>query len=107
MAIQRILARSSLQASRYLQLRHKTISASGSADAIAKTSNTDTITRQPGAAFPGDLRSTSGLGLGDGIESHTGKWMTVWSSPAWTRCSIAAGSPSVCTDALHRGAGSR
>lgn len=27
-------------------------------------------------AFEGDLRSTSGLGLGDGIENHTEKWMT-------------------------------
>ena len=86
MGIQRTLARSSLQAGRHLQLRHKTISASGSTDAIAKTSNTDTITRQPGPAFPGDLRSTSGLGLGDGIESHTGKWMTVRrSSPTCAR----------------------
>jgi len=107
MGIQRTLARSSLQAGRYLQLRHKTISASGSADAIAKTSNTDTITRQPGAAFPGDLRSTSGLGLGDEIESHTGKWMTVRSIPACTRCLLAAGSLSAAVDAFHRGAGSR
>ena len=66
-----VLARQCLRAARFLQLRQK------STDAIAKTSVTDTITRQPGAAFEGDLRSTSGLGLGDGIETHTGKWMTV------------------------------
>mmetsp|Transcript_965 Transcript_965/g.2304 ORF Transcript_965/g.2304 Transcript_965/m.2304 type:complete len:165 (+) Transcript_965:42-536(+) len=28
-----------------------------------------------GQAFPNDLRSTSGLGAGDGIVSHTEKWM--------------------------------
>jgi hypothetical protein len=28
-------------------------------------------------AFEGDLRSTSGLGLGDGISNHTGKWLQV------------------------------
>ncbi len=26
-------------------------------------------------AFAGDLRSTSGLGMGDGIKSHTEKWL--------------------------------
>ena len=84
MGTQLTLARSSLRAGRYLQLRHKSIASSQkSTDAIAETSNTDTITRQPGAAFPGDIRSTSGLGLGDGIETHTGKWMTVRRSPAW------------------------
>lgn len=30
-----------------------------------------------GAAFQGDLRSTSGLGLGDGKTTHTSKWMQV------------------------------
>lgn len=30
-----------------------------------------------GAAFPGDLRSTSGLGLGDGLKTHTAKWLQV------------------------------
>lgn len=30
-----------------------------------------------GAAFPGDLRAVSGLGMGDGITSHTGKWLQV------------------------------
>ncbi len=30
-----------------------------------------------GIAFKGDLRATSGLGLGDGISNHTDKWLTV------------------------------
>jgi hypothetical protein len=34
-------------------------------------------TTLPGQAFVGDLRSTSGLGLGDGKTSHTSKWLTV------------------------------
>ena len=29
------------------------------------------------AAVPGDLRSTSGLGLGDGLFHHTEKWLQV------------------------------
>lgn len=29
------------------------------------------------AAVPGDLRSTSGNGLGDGLFSHTSKWLQV------------------------------
>jgi len=36
-----------------------------------------TITVTPGQAHLGDLRSTSGLGLGDGLLSHTSKWMQV------------------------------
>lgn len=34
-----------------------------------------TITQKVGQAFPGDLRSSSALGLGDGITSHTEKWL--------------------------------
>jgi hypothetical protein len=33
-----------------------------------------------GQAFGGDLRSTSGLGMGDGITNHTDKWLQVGSS---------------------------
>eukprot|EP00878_Enallax_costatus_P003006 GHUV01003204.1.p1 GENE.GHUV01003204.1~~GHUV01003204.1.p1 ORF type:complete len:161 (+),score=45.35 GHUV01003204.1:187-669(+) len=33
------------------------------------------VTTLPGQAYVGDLRSTSGLGLGDGIKNHTGKWL--------------------------------
>ena len=36
-----------------------------------------TITVTPGQAFPGDNRSSSGLGLGDGLTSHTAKWLQV------------------------------
>lgn len=41
----------------------------------AKENEGNIITNPNGAAFPGDLRSTSGLGIGDGIEDHTGKWL--------------------------------
>lgn len=40
----------------------------------------ETITT-PGQAFVGDLRSTSGLGLGDGLETHTSKWLQVCNLP--------------------------
>ena len=36
----------------------------------------NTITH-PAQAFEGDLRSTSGLGLGDGLYTHTSKWLQV------------------------------
>lgn len=51
-----------------------------SSDAIvqrAKENEVTVITNPNGAAFPGDLRSTSGLGTGDGIQDHTGKWLQV------------------------------
>ena len=35
------------------------------------------ITEPGGPAFPGDLRSSSGLGLGDGLRTHTAKWLQV------------------------------
>lgn len=35
------------------------------------------ITVPNGIAFPGDLRSSSGLGLGDKLTSHTSKWQQV------------------------------
>ena len=35
------------------------------------------ITVEGGQAVPGDLRSASGLGLGDHITSHTAKWLQV------------------------------
>eukprot|EP00877_Chromochloris_zofingiensis_P012828 jgi/Chrzof1/779/Cz01g28160.t1 len=38
--------------------------------------NLPTITAY-GQAFLGDIRSTSGLGLGDGIFNHTKKWLQV------------------------------
>jgi hypothetical protein len=42
---------------------------------LAKADNLENVTIKTGAqAFAGDLRSTSGLGLGDGLNSHTAKW---------------------------------
>ena len=38
-----------------------------------------TITVFPGQAFLGDNRSSSGLGLGDGLVTHTSKWLQVCS----------------------------
>ena len=35
----------------------------------------DHHTTVTGQAFPGDLRSTSALGLGDNLLDHTSKWM--------------------------------
>ncbi|KAG1669000.1 hypothetical protein FOA52_000593 [Chlamydomonas sp. UWO 241] len=35
----------------------------------------DLPTSKGGAAFTGDLRSTSGLGMGDGCKTHTDKWL--------------------------------
>lgn len=34
-------------------------------------------TKLPGQAFVGDLRSTSALSVGDGITTHTAKWLQV------------------------------
>lgn len=47
-------------------------STKGSAVQVAQT---DIPTTTGGAAFKGDLRSTSGLGIGDGIKNHTSKWL--------------------------------
>ena len=33
------------------------------------------VTKFPGQAFVGDLRSTSALGVGDGLTTHTSKWL--------------------------------
>lgn len=38
------------------------------------------VTVEGGQAFYGDLRSSSGLGLGDGLTSHTAKWLQVCGS---------------------------
>ena len=40
-------------------------------------------TTLPGQAFVGDLRSTSGLGVGDGIKTHTGKWLQGETKVGW------------------------
>ena len=41
------------------------------------TEDSRTITVVPGQAFAGDNRSSSGNGLGDGLTSHTAKWLQV------------------------------
>jgi NADH dehydrogenase (ubiquinone) Fe-S protein 6 len=37
----------------------------------------ETTTVGGGQAYPNDIRGVSGLGLGDGIKTHTDKWMVV------------------------------
>ena len=37
----------------------------------------DSTTTVAGQSFPGDLRSTGGLGFGDNLLDHTSKWMQV------------------------------
>lgn len=46
------------------------------AQALPKQSK-DVPTATGGAAFPGDLRATSALSIGDGIKDHTSKWLQV------------------------------
>ncbi|KFM26607.1 hypothetical protein F751_2194 [Auxenochlorella protothecoides] len=43
-------------------------------DAVAVDQDGTTIL-YPAQAFKGDVRSTSGLGMGDGLTTHTSKWM--------------------------------
>ncbi|QDZ20901.1 hypothetical protein A3770_04p34190 [Chloropicon primus] len=38
-------------------------------------------TNSQGAAFPDDLRSTSGLGKGDSLGTHTSKWLSEGEGP--------------------------
>lgn len=65
--IHRQLALKTLPAIRGLATRAK--------DAIAIDESKLPTTKVPGQAFVGDLRSTSGLSLGDGITNHTEKWL--------------------------------
>ena len=56
-----------------------------------------TVTVAPGQAHLGDLRSASGLGLGDGLLTHSSKWLQVrpcllWLSRSRTRCCMLPGS---------------
>lgn len=46
------------------------------------------ITTRKGASFSGDLRSTSGLGMGDGLKTHTEKWLQVRHITAMPSCDI-------------------
>jgi hypothetical protein len=54
------------------------IRASGSLPKPMKDAASPTIS-EGRQAFEGDLRSTSGLGTGDGISTHTEKWLQVGS----------------------------
>ena len=59
-------------------MRPKTMSSG----ALAKTEGTNVpTTNAQGAAFPNDLRSTSGLGRGDGNQTHTSKWLSEGEGP--------------------------
>lgn len=79
MALARRLLSSSLACSPSNFVAATTRLFASQADALtqAKQSNPPTITAKVGQAFPSDLRSTSGLGLGDGIHNHTDKWLQV------------------------------
>eukprot|EP00887_Chlorella_sp_A99_P005620 scaffold1.g5620.t1 len=52
-----------------------TASTASSANLVVKEEDIP-VTTTPGQAFVGDLRSTSALGVGDGIRTHTGKWLS-------------------------------
>lgn len=49
--------------------------ATSSKSIVIDESTLPSVTVEPGQAFKGDLRSTSGLGLGDGLTTHTSKWL--------------------------------
>ena len=54
------------------------------------------VTNSQGAAFPKDLRSTSGLGKGDDLDTHTSKWLSVSArSPPRSRAVCSLPSPRV------------
>jgi hypothetical protein len=55
--------------------------AAGSLPKPIKEKGTPTI-EEGRQAFEGDLRSTSGLGVADGIANHTGKWLQVCHEPS-------------------------
>jgi hypothetical protein len=71
----------------------------------AKQSEDGITIVKPGQAFVGDLRSTSGLELGDGIMDHTRKWLQVCAGlevlaaalkAAFSNNSAAAAPPWLC-----------
>ena len=75
-----LLRRSSVQLSGAFS---RLASSSSEAKALSQTTGRtpptppDSTTTVAGQAFPGDLRSTSGLGFGDNLLDHTSKWMQV------------------------------
>ena len=57
---------------------NKEIANASKGNDLARADNLENVTIKHGAqAFEGDLRSTSGLGMGDGLYSHTAKWNEV------------------------------
>merc|ERR1711977_133645 len=49
--------------------------------AVTPTTTAPATTNSQGAAFPNDLRSTSGIGKGDNLETHTSKWLSEGEGP--------------------------
>lgn len=68
-------------------------SSSSEAKALSQTTGKtpptppDSTTTVAGQAFPGDLRSTSGLGFGDNLLDHTSKWLQVFVPVQMLPCS--------------------
>ena len=59
----------------------------------------DNRTTIGGQAFPDDLRSESGLGLGDGLHDHTSKWKQVRFASAfcWAASSVCPRQRTLCS----------
>ena len=55
----------------------KAVSKAGAPSPSTEVGKDDITTTLPGQAFVGDLRSTSALCVGDGITTHTAKWLQV------------------------------
>ncbi|PSC68241.1 NADH dehydrogenase [ubiquinone] iron-sulfur mitochondrial [Micractinium conductrix] len=53
----------------------KAVSKAGAPSPSTEVGKDDITTTLPGQAFVGDLRSTSALCVGDGITTHTAKWL--------------------------------
>lgn len=77
-----------LHATLWSQCELASVRMAGSLPKPLTDQGTPTIT-EGRQAFDGDLRATSGLGLGDGIMDHTGKWLQVCSIPSvFESCSL-------------------
>jgi hypothetical protein len=72
-----LLGLGSLQVTARLASTAVTTSKDAAALIPANTAADVAVTIGGGQAFANDLRGTSGLGLGDGIKSHTAKWLSV------------------------------
>ena len=90
---------------RYLATKRTEVANDAKGHDLAREENLDTkeITEQEPyhAAVPGDLRSTSGLGLGDGLYHHTPKWLQVWHrAPSSRRFQSEFKNNQLCTYAI-------